>query len=224
VLVEKQRGVSTTGSSITLSMNSITNDTEVRVEYVLNSDGTTVVASVPGAGTLLKIVQDVGTSELLARIVVLESQVATLQTNLAAVQANSALSLGAYVEVDPDALNGLAGPHVIFNGANVSIQSGSGATDDNFTPSGLGNLIIGYNEDDDGNTTRTGSHNLVIGPEHTYTSFGGFVAGLGNTISGGHASVSGGSDNTADGYSASVSGGSGRTALGDYDWVAGDLL
>ena len=40
---------------------------------------------------------------------------------------------------------------------------------------GLGNLIVGYDEgtsepnpDDKG-----GSHNLVVGPEHTYRSYGG---------------------------------------------------
>jgi hypothetical protein len=37
------------------------------------------------------------------------------------------------------------------------------------------------------------------GIDHSYSSYGGFVAGFGNTLSGSFASVSGGSGNTASG-------------------------
>ena len=78
---------------------------------------------------------------------------------------------------------------------------------------GLGNLIVGYNEpkrprDPPGQfNIRTGSHNLVVGDLHSYSSFAGFVAGIGNDITAAHASVSGGTTNRASGYASSVSGG-----------------
>jgi hypothetical protein len=125
-----------------------------------------------------------------------------------------------YVTVFPDVLNGLNGPHVVFSGANVHIRSGAGETTDMY--SGLGNLIVGYNEDTDGALRlRTGAHNLILGPNHSYSAYGGFVAGLGNTISGIHATVSGGSMNEACGEASSVSGGEGNTARGLASSVSG---
>jgi hypothetical protein len=103
------------------------------------------------------------------------------------------------------------GTEVIFEGCNVHIRSGAGATD--APVNGLGNLIVGYHEafpDDD----RTGSDNLVVGPFHSHASYGGLVAGYNNAISGPHASVSGGDANTASGGYASVSGGFGNMAAG----------
>jgi len=38
----------------------------------------------------------------------------------------------------------------------------------------------------------TGLGNLIIGVEYSYTSYGGLIAGSGNTISGSFASVTGG--------------------------------
>src|SRR5208282_2016909 len=181
-----------------------------------------------------------------AEIAALQAQVAQLQSQVSALQANNALALGPYVSVSLGTINGLNGPHVIFHGANVHIESGGGSTVD--TTSGLGNLVIGYNE---GNVSidamRTGSHNLVVGPDHEFTASGGLVAGFENavvsnhsTVSGGicngagatamppspscllgttagdGASVSGGQLSVATGFVASVSGGSANTASGDY--------
>lgn len=131
----------------------------------------------------------------------------------------------------------IAGSNVFFTGFNVQIRSGSGNT--YLSDNGRGNLILGYNE----NAVppfdlhdRTGSHNLVIGGEHTYSGNGGIVAGFFNTISGPSASVTGGSFNTASGqnssvcggsfntadnFDASVSGGSKNRALGDASSVSG---
>ena len=111
------------------------------------------------------------------------------------------------------------GDNVVFEKCNVYIRSGSGQTDG--AMNGLGNLIIGYNETTGENLKRTGSHNLVIGPEHAYSSFGGLVAGRENTISAPAASVTGGRLNTASGLGASVSGGSGNTASKDFASVSG---
>jgi hypothetical protein len=111
------------------------------------------------------------------------------------------------------------GDNVVFEKCNVHIRSGSGKTDG--AVNGLGNLIIGYNETTVENLKRTGSHNLVIGLEHAYSSFGGLVVGRENTISAPYASVTGGRLNTASGLGASVSGGSVNTASKDFASVSG---
>lgn len=92
-----------------------------------------------------------------------------------------------------------------LTGINLQVVSGSGATDG--AVNGRGNIIIGYNEDVDSPSGRGGSHNLVIGPEHTFDSFGGIVAGVANSITGANASITGGANNVASGDGASVSGG-----------------
>ncbi len=116
------------------------------------------------------------------------------------------------------------GDDVIFDGCNVHVRSGSGATDGDSgsgtTVNGLGNLIVGYDEDG-GADDKTGSHNLVVGELHSYTSFGGLVAGYNNDVSGEHASVSGGDQNTASGYHSSVCGGYINSAQGFVSSVTG---
>jgi hypothetical protein len=169
----------------------------------------------------------------------LQSSNTMLQKQLATVQSNHALLLGPFVNVDPNPEIGVIGPNIIFSGANIHIVSGSGSTNDNANPTGLGNLIIGYDEDP-GNLAeipgfgippnapplnpgdRGGSHNLVIGVGNRFThfSFGGLVAGYLNTISGYAASVSGGSSNTA-GFVSNVSGGQFNQASGRLSSVSG---
>ncbi|HWW21398.1 MAG TPA: hypothetical protein VNZ06_11375 [Steroidobacteraceae bacterium] len=188
---------------------------------------------------------------LQGQVTTLTSQVSSLQTTLTAVQNNHALALGRYVSVDSSAENGLKGPHIIFSGANVHIESGSGSTVDS---SGLGNLVIGYNEDAgstsiiDGN--RSGSHNLVVGPQHEFTGSGSVVFGYANftsanfaSVTGGEcsaagltaypfvcvdssgaadaASVTGGFKNRASAFVSSVSGGAVNTASGSGSSVSG---
>jgi hypothetical protein len=106
---------------------------------------------------------------------------------------------------------------LFFEGCNVHVRNGVGTTD---SLNSFGNLIVGYNEATDGQD-QTGSHNLVVGPEHTYSSFGGFVAGISNSVTGPHSSVSGGEINTASGPFSSVSGGQNNTATGPDSSVSG---
>jgi hypothetical protein len=119
------------------------------------------------------------------------------------------------------------GDELIFSGMNVSVVSGSGATD--ATPNGLGNLTIGYNEKDMSNkesiklNAKGGSHNLIVGKGQSYTSYGGFVAGASNSISAPYATVTGGFNNSADGSYSSVGGGQLNVASGDYATVSGGL-
>ena len=117
--------------------------------------------------------------------------------------------LAKYVTVDPNTLNGVKGPHVIFHHANVHVLSGSGTTFEAGGLTGLGNLIVGYNETTGG--SRVGSHNLVVGPSHTFTSTGGVVFGENNFISAKSAAVLGGLQNHADGERSSILGAAGQT-------------
>jgi hypothetical protein len=111
---------------------------------------------------------------------------------------------------------------VVITGANLRLVNGLGSTE---TMNGLGNLIVGYDEPRDGEETRqTGPHNVVVGTQHQFSSFGGLVVGRQNEIRGAFASVSGGVRNTAAGPFSAVSGGQNRTALGEFDWVAGSLI
>jgi hypothetical protein len=106
-----------------------------------------------------------------------------------------------------------AANEVVITGANLRIVNGLGSTE---TTNGLGNLTVGYNELRQGNPncpqtilctdTRTGSHNVVVGTGHNFSSFGGLVVAEWNEISERFASVSGGIGNTASGRWASVSG------------------
>ena len=110
---------------------------------------------------------------------------------------------------------------VTITGANLRIVNGLGATE---TTNGLGNLIVGYNEPRDPrfeSDVRTGSHDVVVGKQHNFSSFGGLVVGAHNEISGMFASVSGGLQNTASGNESSVSGGNGNTASGNTASVCG---
>ncbi len=152
-----------------------------------------------------------------------------LQTAIVALQTSNALvlALAPYVSVVQGPLNGVTGPHIVFQGANVHIRSGSGATDDRVlqggTLTGLGNLVVGYNEPRSENdaANRAGSHNLIVGRQHHYPAFGGFLAGFRNTASGPFASVGGGFDNTASGQFAGISGGQANTASGQAASVSG---
>jgi len=131
-----------------------------------------------------------------------------------------------YVRVFPGTIEGLSGPHLIFEGVNVHVRnkrSESGSID------GLGNLIIGYNElgDETGlfyaPPLRSGSHNLVVGSGHTYTSAGGFVAGYRNTLTGSFSSITGGFLNTAVGEFSSVTGGLLNRASGEFSLISGGM-
>jgi hypothetical protein len=127
-----------------------------------------------------------------------------------------------------------SGNNIYITGANLNIRSGSGTTWG--TVNGLGNLVVGYNEGRGSGDDKTGSHNLIVGPRHNYSSYGGGAVGYWNTISntyslagggsyntvsGNAASVGGGYLNEASGNHASISGGRNNKASGDYSHVAG---
>ncbi len=153
-----------------------------------------------------------GQSNLTDRVEELEAQVAELQAKLQ------------YVSIQTGKKRGLIGPHLIIEGCNVHIRSGSGDTEDSSGLTGRGNLIIGYNEKPDTVVYgRMGSHNLVVGTEHEYASYGGLVAGYRNTVTGPASSVSGGFQNMAGGFYSSISGGRDNMATGNQSSVTGGL-
>jgi hypothetical protein len=166
--------------------------------------------------------------------------VSDLRYYVANIQNSNVMALNPYVSVDTtntiENATGLKGPHIIFTGANVHIRSGAiaGSTDEgkysnpNIVLSGLGNLIVGYNEplydykkQHADLSKRGGSHNLIVGPYHKYESAGGFVAGAFNNISGFYSTVSGGILNEASAFGSSVSGGNANFAIGPYSSVSG---
>lgn len=139
-----------------------------------------------------------------------------------------------YVTVERKNVNGVSGPHMIISGCNLHLRSGSGFTDDKVPEdekddesanlgayAGLGNLIVGYNEGTVGLTDRQGSHNLVIGQGHKFSSCAGLIAGESNSIRGRSATVIGGYDNTASGLSSSIVGGTFNKALGMDSTISG---
>ena len=89
-----------------------------------------------------------------------------------------------------------------FHGVNVQVVNGTGAT---HAVDGLGNLIIGYNENPS-DRPQTGSHNLVLGAHQSFTSYARLNGGDQNKVT--HPfSVAFGFHNTASGDDSAVSGG-----------------
>ena len=160
-----------------------------------------------GTGAVAKTLAEQSEVDALkATVAALESQVSTLEATLSKVSYN------------PAGPNGQ--PTLVISGANLQIVDGTGSTAG--TVNGRGNLFVGYNEfPTGGDPAQTGSHNLVVGSEHSFTSYGGLIAGWGNSLRGPWASVSGGTLNSADGNYSSVSGGLGSNAVGDSSSVSG---
>ena len=107
---------------------------------------------------------------------------------------------------------------LVFTAVNVHVRSGAGSTD--AEPNGLGNLVVGYNEDDTGRS-RAGSHNLVVGRDHEYLGYGGLVAGMANRLGADAASIVGGSHNEVSAQGGSVLGGERNQVSGDYASISG---
>jgi hypothetical protein len=110
------------------------------------------------------------------------------------------------------------GTAVTVAGANLRVTNGTGQTN---TANGTGNLIIGYAEPVDAVGQSSGSHNLVMGQQPSFSSYGAIVAGYGGTSSAPYASVLGGYKNFATGIHSAVVGGYNNNAAGDTSVVTG---
>ena len=151
----------------------------------------------------------------------MQGTLGTLDTELEALD-TLATPLFDYVSVDASS------DEIYFVGANINIHSGSGETSDGGSPTGLGNLVIGYNEDATDVAAsypisdKSGSHNLVVGMGHSYTSTGGFVSGKVNRITGPDSAILGGRENEISGASGAISGGrDNEISGGHYGVIAG---
>jgi len=152
------------------------------------------------------------TAALEAAVAALTIRLDTLETKVGKLESENSALKARFSGVYRD------GDTLIFEGMNLRVVNGQKTT---ATTNGVGNLIIGYNEDTGLAEARTGSHYLIVGTNNDWTSYGGIVAGRSNTASGEYASVTGGSGNTADGLYASVSGGRLNDATGAYASVSG---
>ncbi len=108
-------------------------------------------------------------------------------------------------------------PTIRFSGVNVQIVNGEGKT---ATVNGEGNLVIGYDENP-AKHAQTGSHDLILGEQQTFTSYGGIDAGFNNAISAEFASILGGGENSATFREATVAGGFKNVAANENATVAG---
>ena len=144
----------------------------------------------------------------------------TAQNNVQAVQISALEDVTQFFSVDSNIINNMDGPHLIVTGANFHIRDGTGMTYSQ-TPSGVGNLVVGYNESGTVPVQRGGAHNLIIGEFHSFSGTGGIVAGFLNSIAGRSSTVSGGDHNTASADFAAISGGSDGIASGGASAISG---
>ena len=172
----------------------------------------------PGARPLLAD-QRGGLPALEQRVAELEALVKSLQeNNTSQVDQIAALNARLLAVEAKTAPISVADTDFMIIGKNVSIVDGSGATE---SSTGLGNLIVGYNENGSNGNDHTGTHNVVVGIRNNYTSFGGLVPGEANTITDRFNSITGGTGNTTAAFWSTVSGGTANQALGDYSTVSG---
>lgn len=197
------------------------------------------IASLQQALEQMQTTIDAQASELAAQALELGAQA----TQLAALRTSQVMALEPYLTVSTADT-----PKVTLAGANLQIVNGRGTT---ATTNGAGNLIIGYDEPRTdgalscsiGTTTagvlivdeagcsaasgvwarshKTGSHNLIVGARHNYSSYGGVVLGWRNMSNQPFTSIVGGSYNQASGNYSVVSGGFGNTASGTNSSVGG---
>jgi trimeric autotransporter adhesin len=138
------------------------------------------------------------------------------------------LSLLPHVQVVDSGVGGK--PTIRFSGVNVQVVSGSGATDG--PVNGVGNLVVGYAENS-GARPQTGSNDLILGTNNSWTGFGEIVGGTYNVARGAYAAALGvhniatgantfvtGAANTARGAQSSVLGGRHNIASGIASVVA----
>ena len=122
-------------------------------------------------------------------------QILALERRIRELEANPVLALAGVIVVE----KGRSCSTVKVTG-NLQIVNGMGETD---TTNGCGNLIIGYNEPPPAGSgapsTRTGSHNLILGRFHSHASYAGLLSGEMNVISASAPSscVVGGSEGSA---------------------------
>jgi hypothetical protein len=195
------------GGGTTGSLEALETRVKSLEDVIAASDLAALTATLQSLQSQINDINNAKLANLTTRVEGLNTAVGDLNTK---VTDGVVPNLKNYVEVKTGDMNGVRGPHLVFHRVNVHVQSGTGATAD--ATSGLGNLIIGYNEQASPEQARLGSHNLVGGSQNGFSSYGGLVFGVGNKVTGTYASVVGGENNTASGISSIVLGGKIKTA------------
>lgn len=234
----------TTVASLQTANTNLTN--RVAAAEAVNTTQTTNITNATTRVTAAEAVnttQNSNITNVTNRITAAEAVNTSQTTNISTLQSNNIAGLSSVLSYDTNTKN------VLFSGVNVQIVNGLGSTNSlntlgnfivgyNEAPS-LGQQVehcsVGrntpiYRAGVDlksscngvwGRNMRLGSHNLIIGSDNDYTSYGGFVAGLGNVINADYSSVTGGTRNIASGFFTSISGGDNNRALNKNDSVSG---
>ncbi|WP_316367648.1 hypothetical protein [Candidatus Thiodiazotropha sp. CDECU1] len=101
-----------------------------------------------------------------------------------------------------------------LTGINLQIVNGEGNTQ---SVNCKGNLILGYNEPHtEGTVERSGSHNLIIGIRHNYSSYCGIVNGMANNINGEYGTILNGRECYAHASHVTMCGGIDHKGNGSY--------
>jgi hypothetical protein len=195
------------------SLRAIVTRLQADVAALKNQNTTALQTALSAAqADILSLRTRLATAE--GRLGTVETSLGTYDTRLTSVEKSSVPDLPKYLSIKTDAIYGVTGPHVIFTGVNVHVRNGS-TSETTASANGLGNLIVGYNEEDP-SMQRTGSHNLVGGSQNGFTSYGGLVFGTKNQITGTYAAVVGGAANTAAATGTSILGNTQKSLMGNY--------
>jgi hypothetical protein len=198
---------------------SIVSETSTMIEAALPNTVT------PGVGYLVDVIVTGGSGRsgefdlTVTRDDELEAEIDALQASLAARQAQvaalEALLVGVTRGIDPVT-------HIdtiVLSGANLEIVNGTGVTD---AANGAGNLVIGYNTGTSGE--KTGSHFLLVGDQHRFTTTSGIASGTEHVVEGDVAAFLGGANQVVQfAYAAGAAGGVVHAVLGDHGFVGGGV-
>jgi len=212
----------TWGSDLTVPNSFVANQPAVAAQ--VNANFTAVETSVDDNNSRIDLLE-----ALVADLVAVNNN---LETRLANVEANTVLELDGYLSYAE--FNGY--PTAEFSGVNIQVNDGSNNTV-GFV-NGLGNIIIGYNEDSSialefcsdpqftaeipcgiaGETwaknIHRGSHNLILGRGNSYDDYGSIISGENNVVNGTNTSIISGALNNVSGSYAITVGGNKNIASG----------
>jgi hypothetical protein len=161
------------------------------------------------------------------QVVDLETASSNLQARLTTIENNPVLALGPFVSVNLAPTNGTTGPIITFSGVNVQIENGMGQTG---LTNGLGNLFIGYAEQNPSNDYdpvplplfRNGSHSVIIGAGHSFSGFGNLICGGYNRAQGNSQLIAGYYNSAGSGeYSSDLGGAENWVLAGSFSTVVG---
>ena len=167
-------------------------------EYISTSDLTGFLAQFGQDFQLAPVLVD--GDELLTVLQFMQTQITSLQSQVASLEAAAIPGLVDYVSVDD------LSHTVLISGANFQVVNGS---ESQLSENALGNIVVGYNPVDsvEQNDLRTGSHNLILGSGQTYLGSCNIIGGNGNQTNGDFGIVSG-LTNEYSGYGGGMIGGS----------------